>query len=264
MAFELLKHAIKMIVDNIVEALKASVVLVIVLTVLVTMLGRAIGLPPNAMVRIQESMGSMMEGEMTPELMQLISDFTTFTFVSSAISLVLMSWVAVIWHRFILLGESPTAVPQFAGKNVGAYIMQLITLFAILIGAGVVLLMIGGILGSLIPVFAVLVPFALVVILGIAYLRLALTLPPIALGERLGIREAWDQSKPHAGTFMGVFFLLVLLRVVVGIPGVLFAASGLGVFAAAADVVASWFTLMVGVGILTTLYGHIIEGRELS
>ncbi len=252
MAFELLKHAINMILTHIGEAIKASAVPLVILLGLAFAVGGTFAdlaaMDPTMMSPADIDYGSIL--------------FSSI--VMLAAYLILFGWLAVSWHRFILLGERPNAVPQFAGKNVGAYILQLIMLFVVLIGVGLVIGIVGGLLGSIIPGLSLLVSLALVLILGIAYLRLALTLPAVAVGERLDLMEAWNRTKPHAGTFVGIFFLLALLRIVVALPGLLLSSVGLGIIATGVDVVATWFTLMVGVGILTTLYGHIIEGRELN
>ena len=251
MAFDLLRHAIKMILDNIGEAIKASAVPVILLFLLAVVFGSAI---------------PTIDPSMTPDELAAINLGAVFgnLLIMVVGYLILFGWLAVTWHRFILLGEYPGPVPAFAGKNVGAYIGQLVILFLVLIGVGLAVALAGGLVTMILPVFAALVGAVLFVLLGVVYLRLALTLPAVAVGARLGLREAWEVTKPHAGTFVGIFFLLVLLRIVMALPGLLMASIGLGLVAVALNLLASWFTMIVGVGILTTLYGHIVEGRELN
>ncbi len=251
MAIDLLRHAIKMILDNIGEAIKASAVPVLLLFLLAVVFGSQI---------------PVIDPSMTPEELAAIDLGPVFGNMAIMIVgyLILFGWLAVTWHRFILLGEYPKPVPAFAGKNLGAYIGQLVILFLILIVVGLVVALLGGLVTTIVPIFGALVGAVLVVLLGIVYLRLALTLPAVAVGARLGVREAWTITKPHAGTFVGIFFLLVLLRIVMALPGLVMASIGLGLVAVALNLLASWFTMIVGVGILTTLYGHIVEGRELT
>lgn len=251
MAVELLKHAINMILNNIGEALKASAVPLILLFVL----GMFVG-------------GPLAELQSVTDITQL-EQVDLMAVAGSVLILligylVIFGWLAVAWHRFILLGEYPGPVPAFAGSNVVSYIVQLVILIVILVAIGIVIGLIGGLIGSIIPIFGALISIAMLFVLGYIYLRLALTLPAVAVGARLGIREAWESTGPHSGTFLGIFFLLALLRIVAALPGVLLNSLGLDIVAVAVDLMATWFTLMVGVGILTTLYGHIIEGRPLS
>ena len=151
MSLTLLRHAIDMILNNIGEAIKASAVPIILLF----LLGLAFG-------------GTMpaMEPGMTPaELEQMNVGALFGTMLIMAVGyLILFGWLAVTWHRFILLGEYPGPVPAFSGKNVGPYILQLVVLFLILIGIGIVVGLIGGLLTTILPFLGFVVGIVLVVV----------------------------------------------------------------------------------------------------
>jgi len=60
-----------------------------------------------------------------------------------------------------------------------------------------------------------------------------------------------------------VSFLIALFNVVVSFAVYQITAFGGGVFGSLLNTASQWITMMVGVSILTTLYGHLVEGREL-
>ena len=56
--------------------------------------------------------------------------------------------------------------------------------------------------------------------------------------------------------------MTVLNFVATLIPSVLF--SNLPFVAGAMNIAIQWLSMMIGVSVLTTIYGHVIEGRPLS
>lgn len=193
-----------------------------------------------------------------------------------------VSLIAVLWHRFILREERPSGfIPSAKGLPVWPYfwygfgiaIIVFILLFVILLIAG--LFMEPG---------AVLRAFdqqnvsmelsdiglrAVISILATAlYLRLALVLPSVALEEKVTIGESWGETKPFLGAIVMVAILLTVFNgvvmVIFGLVMSSFAPDG------AASVVISlllvlfqWFYFMLNISILSTLFGHIVQKRDI-
>jgi hypothetical protein len=182
-----------------------------------------------------------------------------------AVLIVVFSWVAVTWHRFILLEEYPGPVPSLTGKPIGSYIWASIKLAIILILAAIPILLIVGLpMASLVaisPLAGSLVGTLLVGgVLGYLWLRIALILPAAAIGETLTIGESWSATARVSGAIFGVAILVMVVNLIVNLPSLLI---GGGVASLVLSLIGQWFTAMLGVSILTTLYGHLVEGRDL-
>lgn len=179
-------------------------------------------------------------------------------------------WIAVTWHRYILLNEVPTGlVPRFNGGAILAYFGRglLVSIAVLLTGlvvgfAGVVCT---GIATHLFPAGAgmlvMIVPGVLffTVILLVAY-RLAPMLPAAALRADLPMAEAWRRTSGNWGSLLILALVSALFNVVLEIPQRFLLPNMAG---AVWSVLTVWVETMVGVSILTTLYGHFVEGREL-
>ncbi len=258
MSANLLLHAIRMIVNNLGDALKASIGPFALLAVALFLLAGAFDVPLSAV----GDLGAQGAG-MDP---QVAASVGLFSLVAAVLYLVVFAWVAVTWHRFILLAEYPPIFPSPAGKPIGTYLLKSVQLALLMI---VVLIPAGFAAGLLLAPIAmgspviggVAIAVALGGIAGFMWLRLGLALPATAIGESFGIRDSWARTQPMSGTIFGVAVLLILMNLVIGIPAALAGPNIVGVLL---DLAATWFTLMVGVGILTTLYGHIVEGRSIS
>lgn len=111
--------------------------------------------------------------------------------------------------------------------------------------------------------------FLAVVGLIIGVPALALSFRPSALAfrvPRLGPRaispSGGGQLKGATGDIIVMTIVVVAVSVALQLIGG-FAFSRLAVFAAVWDIRLSWVSTMVGVSILTTLYGHYVEKRPL-
>lgn len=266
MSANLLMHAVRMVLNNLSDALKASVGPFLVGILILMLVAGAMGLPLSSINQIGQTNSTVDPTTMTPEEAAAMVSLGLFSLVAMVVYIVVASWVAVTWHRFILLAEYPSTVPSMAGKPIGAYIGRSIVLGLLLVVIAIPVFLVFGLLaGPLMAasplLFGGLIGVLLGGILGFFWLRLGLTLPATAIGEKLGIKDSWSQTGPMSSVIFGVALLLMLLNFVIGLPGQL---AGQNLVGALLGIAASWFTLMVGVGILTTLYGHIVEGRELN
>ena len=189
-------------------------------------------------------------------------------FLLSALSVVVTLWIAVGWHRFVLLGEAPRGIlPAFHGGRVLAYLgwslliglMVALGLFAIIAVLGVVLAALG--LGA---AGVILGPVALFAAMVLFY-RLSVKLPAVAVGRDLTFAQAWDATKGHSGTVVLLAFLTVAFSLVIQIPTMLDMGAGSGTTAVTMvyQLVVQWVATLLGVGTLTALYGHLVEGRPV-
>ena len=111
-----------------------------------------------------------------------------------------------------------------------------------------------GLLAGLVLIALVYLPVA-----WVGY-RISPILPSAAMGKRMPLKEAWYAT----GTSGAAFVVLTVITVVAGylvnapaqaLPGIL------GVLWA---FLANWASVLVGASILTTIYGHYVEGRQLD
>ncbi len=93
-------------------------------------------------------------------------------------------------------------------------------------------------------------------------IRLGLVLPAVAVGKQMTFRESWTATAALSFAILTAILILVVLNVVVsGVLGLLFRGS---VVFGILDLVVGWVSVMVGLSILTTIYGHAVEGRPIT
>ena len=134
-----------------------------------------------------------------------------------------------------------------------------------------VLLLLGAVPGIVINVIVgmtssflgVIVGIALFVVMVVASYRLSVIMPAAALGRSLPVRRAWEATKGTTLTICGLvllsFALSFLLQVLIAILSFV-----LPVVGGLISVVVSCFTSLLGLSIMTTMYGVYIEGRSLD
>lgn len=172
-------------------------------------------------------------------------------------------WVAVAWHRFVLLEEMGSGLPTFHCNRMFAY-------FLVIVGMTLALVLAGGFLGAIAGLLlSSATPLFIVAIIAIAifamwfFYRLSPLLPAAALGQALGVRQAWDATAGISSSILGVvvFYIVFSLLSVAAAALIMFQVSILiGVVLVA---VLQWAYTMVGISILTTIYGITIEGRDI-
>jgi hypothetical protein len=193
------------------------------------------------------------------------------TFILSLAQVIFWLWVAVAWHRFILLEENPgTALPAWHGGAIWSYFLSglLVALIAVIVAIPTVFVgtfLLFPFLSSnpgnpLMYLLALLVFY-----LPSAYVgyRLSPVLPGTAIGRKLPLKEAWYAT----GISGGALWVLAVVSLFAGWLALLPALLLLSVSTTLALVWgagAQWLTIMVGASILTTLYGHYVEKRDLN
>lgn len=182
----------------------------------------------------------------------------------------ILSWVAVAWHRYVLAEEAPSGLlPPMAGPEI---LQHLGWSFVLSLGALVLSWVLGPVLEALFAPLdgmpGLLAPMA-GLLLATSYLglRFGLVLPAAALGRPMGLQDSWQATRPLAGAILGLALLGLAAFALTGVlvPLLFLAAPGAGVWLHLALTTAlNWVSTMLGLSLLTTLYGHLVERRFLA
>lgn len=258
MALQLIIHTFRMVFGNLGQALRISIGPYLILIIGVFAVFAAISPTLNSTVGVNPAVGFL-------------------SFLIFPLILFVTAWVAVSWHRFILKEEYAGLLPAVKGRPIWPYVGKAILLGLLLFVIAIPVFMlfsfmvmpiIGTNIGdpmnfrSDLPVSAILV-FALAYIaIGFIALRLGVSLVGTALEKPMSFRDAWSATKPVAGTMLGVTIIMVLINIV---PGNVFPylLASVPIISFVIDVIINWITMMLGISILTTIYGHVIENRPL-
>ncbi|UWQ10883.1 hypothetical protein K3X41_13615 [Aliiroseovarius crassostreae] len=261
---DILKHSWGMVWRNKADAARISVVLLLLSMVVGFALSFSITFSPDLLLAL---------GPIGLVLVQL---------VQQVLSLLIGAWIAVAWHRYVLMNEDPTGwLPQLRGPQVMTY-----ALWAVLMMIGVVvlsfplilafLLMIESIEAGAVPntgqIVFLIIAFVIVMSFAmIAMMRLSTVLVSRALGERLGVKQAWaatrGSNKMIFALFCWMFLILFVVMLVVGFVASILGSMGLTILAFGVVVpiyvFGGWLFAMLQISIMTTIYGVYVEGREL-
>ena len=186
-----------------------------------------------------------------------------------------VSVVAIAWHRYILLEEIPRGViPYRADFRVGRYFwygvgISLLAVLAVAIVSGILGVVVGPFFmesmqeptGGLSTGAFVLGLFVGTIVV-VLYLRMALVLPAVALEEGLTIGQAWATTSGHTAAIVVLALILSLINSVV--PMVIsIAMADLPLLNVVLNGLYQWFYFMLSISVLSTLYGHIVQKREV-
>lgn len=190
-------------------------------------------------------------------------------------------WAAVGWHRYVLLEERGNGVlPQWRPGQTMAYLgrafLVILIVFGISIAAGIVI----GIVTALFQSAAVALVLGIGLIFGATWVatRIGLVLPAAALGQKMGIGESWRATAPVSGQILLPLIVIALVTGILGQVIVVFFGDTQMVtqFGQSQEVVilslpgqilngiVSWLQILVNLALLTTLYGNLVEGRQLN
>ena len=250
---QLFTHSIRQVFNNLGPALRISGVLYLAQVAASLLLGA------SAMMNSEANAAAIRAG-----------NFPWFGFVVFIlVALVTSLWIAVGWHRYVLKLEIPTGiVPPLHADRILAYFGRSILLGLVLVLIGVVIGFVVGLV--LIPIVgkspgigtAILFGVLIYVPVAIVSYRLSLSLPAAALGEPMGFGASWAATKGAGGDIIVLAILSVVAAAVIDLPPA-YIFPNLAILATVWQLVTSWIFLMVGVSILTTLYGHYAEHRPL-
>ncbi len=254
-AKRLLVHSIRQVFGNMGAAVRISGALYVVQWAVALALGMAAAKRLQPVAGDQTAMLAALKGLFGPAILAL------------AVVLLTDFWVAVAWHRYVLKEEArPGLIPRFDGQRILGYFGTALAIAGFLIVPALMIdMLIGGTLRGLLGsnFLAVLTTQVLVqTLLGAFAFRLSTVLAGVALEPGHKIAEAWQATEGETATFLELAFYCALALAAVDLAGSTLL-GGVVVLQIAYNFVARWVITMVGISILTTLYGHYIQKRPL-
>ena len=246
-------HSVRMVFGNLKQVLQITIGPVLVALVLIVGAFFALGITPEV---FDEGTTKLPPGVTTGSFFLFLSIFMLIIWT-------VMFWIAVSWHRFILLEEYPSGIfPEFRFDRILAYfgrgiLLGLLGLIAILPMAFLLAAVSGGSAG-----LPIIVMIAYMLLILVVLFPLAIILPAAAIGQPLSMSAAWNKTTGTAGTVVVLIIASFLFQVVVQLVStILMIVPVLGPLLV---LFASLLILpLINVSILTTMYGVFVEGREL-
>ncbi|MEM9550155.1 MAG: hypothetical protein AAGA05_03205 [Pseudomonadota bacterium] len=254
LGWRLFKHAFLMVLRNFVPALQIFLVPSILAFAVIMGVAYATGFLDTFPVSETDVSSETSPADLGTTVM--------LTFVVAGTTMLLfVAWTVVAWHRFVLLEEYPSGwLPPLRTDRVGAYIWRLV----ILALAAIAMIFPASLLFFVSSAPAIMTPVVLVymVFLSITLTRWSITLPAAAIGKPLTLGEAYAETSGAFGTILVVLlsgFVLGLL-----LQGVSWLFIQVPAIYTVWNVPTQIFTSVLNVSIITTLYGHYVEKREID
>ena len=249
--WQIFVHSVRQVFGNLDGALRVSGVLYLV------QIGVAVLFGGGMMM----ASGQMMQGGMSAGVILGV-------LVVAVVAVVTGLWIAVSWHRYVLLGEKAAVLPAYRGDRIWAYLVRSLGYGLILVVGGAVL---GAVVGTIFGGLAVNSSMAVgMIALGVlVYLpvlvigfRLTSSLPATALGVDRPFLSGWGATKGQMPDLISLAAIVVVLGVGLELIG-FYLFQQIPVVSAIWSFGIGWVRMMVGISIVTTLYGHYIENRPL-
>ncbi len=189
-----------------------------------------------------------------------------FFLLTLVVSMVVASWIAVRWHRFILRSEYPKSLlPNWNGGLIWAYIKKGLLIAAVIVCIAVPFSIVFGIVIKFLSISLPLLVFAMLawtsIILYISF-RISLILPSVAVDDPLAIMQSWDATAKAKKSIWALAIMQTLIATLQDYLAKLVVIDG-AVYALVTSVF-FWISMMIGLSVLTTLYGYLVEKRELA
>ena len=176
-----------------------------------------------------------------------------------------MSWIAIAWHRFILIEESGNQlIPIWNNLRVLKYSIKTIAIissviFILIIPFSMLNIFINGLgLVAILPIVNIL----LFISFYYLFFRAGLVLPSIALDETMSIRKSFRETKDISNEIWGLAAIVITMILSIGIiSGILAPSNIIGVLVTSFF---QWIVVMISASLMTTLYGHVVERRPIN
>lgn len=247
---QIFRHSVRQVTGNLEGALRVSGVLYAVQVVIGLLLGFGM------MTGSSMGPGDMSAGMGIGALVVLL------------VAIVTGLWIAVGWHRYVLLNEKPALLPTFRQDRMLAYFLRSLLLGLIILLPAIVWGMVVGVLftpfvGGGVGLVSVLL-MTLIIQLPLVFLglRLSAALPGQALGAETEVLAGWRATAHDNRALAELAVIIVAAIFVLNLIGLLVFGHS-AITSLLWQVVTNWFVTMIGVSVLTTLYGHYIEKRAL-
>jgi hypothetical protein len=261
--YQLLRHVVQQVFGNLKEAARLTLVLFLAPFIGFVILGFGV-MTGGTMKEPAAAGGSLLAG-----LVLLI------------ITIVAYCWAAVGWHRYVLLEEMGNGLlPRWRWDRISSYfgrvfVVGIVVVLAVM-GGGLVIALVVGLTQS--PAIALVLGIGLVLGASWVATRIGLVLPAAAIGEKMTLSESWAATRPVSSQ---ILLPLIVIALAVGITGQIIAL----VFGETVTVEAfgttqeqvtlsipgqilngfvSWIQILLNLALMTTLYGNLIEGRQLN
>ncbi|QFS84687.1 hypothetical protein FIU97_18155 [Roseivivax sp. THAF40] len=244
-AWDIFSHSVRLVWRNRWDALRISGALYAAYAVVqVIFLGS--GTSPNGV-----------EGDVTQMAPEELSTLFFAVLLQSVVTL----WIAVAWHRFVLLEEYPAGwLPQFHGGAIFNYFWRSV---AIVLAITLAIMVPVTLLVAIAPILSVFAGFAALFLAIVMGFRLAPALPAAAMGQPVGFRDVWSATEGQTGTAIALAFIGVFAAFVIQLP--VFVVSAISPdLGNVLFIVLNWFVTLVSASILTTLFGHYVQGRPIE
>ncbi len=244
-AWQIFTHSLRQVFGNMGAAVRVSLVPFIGLIVVALVLGG--GLMFSMMGRTDHGMDSGIGGGGVLLMLVLIVVYVG-----------VFTMIAVNWHRYVLLNEPIGWMPQVRMDRILAYFGTALLVGLITFVGAMIVVVIAGAIGAIgwiigIPVFVLIVAFSF---------RLSAALPGAALGQGGGLSGSMAATAGQMGTMIALTLIYFAASLICGIAvGLLSMIPVVGILI---NLAFQWLTMMVALSILTTLYGHYVEKRELA
>lgn len=254
LGWKIFAHSLRMVFGNITQVLQITVGPALIATLVIVGLFLALGLPMDVFTSD------------TSDLPANLSPGTVIIFILSMVVVmsVVMFWIAVSWHRFILLEEYPRGiVPPFRTDRILAYLGRALLLVLLAMVGYIPIAVIFAVLGQALAIVSVVVSLVYGIFLAISLYRLSIILPAAAIGHPITLGEAWSKTEGTASTIVVLVIVAMLFQLLVQLGFTMLAAVPvLGVLLSV--FFGTLILPMINVSILTTMYGIFIEKRELG
>ena len=255
--FAIFHHSVRQLAGNIGPALRISALL----TAILQLLGYLLDVQGD-LARYGIMLGTFGSGAFP---WKSVLPYLAFSLLSGC-------WIGVGWCRYVLMEEQPgTVLPLFRPSRIVAYLVAWLVLTLASVFAGFVLGFLAGfVLGflkalNMIGETASVVMFLVLVlpVILVFSLRLSLGLPAAAIGEKPSMTASWRATRGYGLAILVASVLVILVIVLVALPvGLVF--QPLSAPAWIWQGVIGWVTLMLGLSLSATLYGHCVQGRPLA
>lgn len=250
---QLFSHSVRMVLNNLGPAFRVSTPLIAIMVLSYLLLGGE---------------SASYSGDFSFEGGDMEGEFTASAAASTILQILASLWVAVAWHRYILLEETPSGyIPAFRGDRVLSYFLRGLLLFVIVVVAAFALGFIGVFMIALETAITGVIGAVMIGVMVVAIIvisaRLYVILPAAAVDRELPLREAWNATEGMTIPIVVAYVLLVLCLMVGGfVLGLVSIFTGfVGVLLL---IVFNAVATLFGLSFLTTIYGVAIEGRSID
>jgi hypothetical protein len=245
LGWKIFAHAISMVWRNLYQALQIGLVPIVVLTFAAVLLIPMTGMEWGTVLQDEEISDAIASGQ--------LNLFALFALI--AVYLVIITWIFVAWHRYILLEEHPAGwIPTLHMDRIVAYMLAALRFFAIILAISMVIVVLSFATGGI----------AFILFLGLVVIvyRFVPILPAAAVGQPLSLSESWGATRGSTGAIIVMLILFTIFQIILtaAIGMVTQIVPFIGV---ASQMTISLFLSLVNVSVMTTFYGHYVEKREL-